>query len=73
MHVEEALDMVDKFLDDVLLAGLKEVRIIHGVGTGALRNSLIPFLKQHPLVESTFQGGPNKGNPGMTIVEITGR
>ncbi len=73
MHVEEALDMVDKFLDDVLLAGLKEVRIIHGVGTGALRNSLIPFLNQHPLVESTFQGGPNKGNPGMTIVEITGR
>ncbi len=73
MYVEEALDMVDKFLDNVLLAGLKEVRIIHGVGTGALRNNLIPFLNQHPLVESTSQGGPDKGNPGMTVVEIASR
>lgn len=70
MRVEEALSVVDKSLDDAMLAGLKELRIIHGVGTGALRNSLAPFLRQHPLVLGTRQGGPDQGDPGVTIVEI---
>ncbi len=73
LRVEEALNVVDKFLNDALLAGLKEVRIIHGVGTGALRNSLIPFLNQHPLVLDTSPGGPHQENPGVTIVEIAGK
>jgi DNA mismatch repair protein MutS2 len=70
MRVAEALEVVDKYLDDALLAGLKEVRIIHGVGTGALRNHLIPFLNQHPLVQATRPGGLHQENPGVTIVEI---
>ena len=71
MRVEQALEVVDKYLDDALLAGLKEVRIIHGVGSGALRNHLIPFLNQHPLVQSTRPGGLNQSNLGVTIVEMT--
>jgi len=70
MRVEEALRVVDKYLDDALLAGLKEVRIIHGVGTGALRNSLIPFLNGHPLVQAARPGGSHEDNLGVTIVEI---
>jgi DNA mismatch repair protein MutS2 len=70
MRVEEALTVVDKFLDDALLAGLKEVQIIHGTGTGALRKSLIPFLNQHPLVEATRPGGLHQENPGTTIVDV---
>ncbi len=70
MTVEEALSAVDKFLDDAMLAGLKEVQIIHGVGTGALRNHLIPFLSEHPLVEAIRPGGPHQKNPGVTVVEI---
>ncbi len=70
MHVEEALSVADKLLDDALLAGLKEVRIIHGVGTGALRNSLIPFLNQHPLVRAIHPGGLNQKNLGVTIVKM---
>jgi DNA mismatch repair protein MutS2 len=72
MRVEEALGVVDKFLDDALLADLKEVRIIHGVGTGALRNNLVPFLDEHPLVVEASPGGPGQGNPGVTIVKVTG-
>jgi DNA mismatch repair protein MutS2 len=73
MRVDEALSVVDKFLNDALLAGLKKVRIIHGVGTGALRNSLKPFLNQHPLVLGTSPGGAHQENRGVTIVEIAGR
>jgi DNA mismatch repair protein MutS2 len=69
-RVEEALGVVDRFLGDAMLAGLREVRIIHGVGTGALRDNLMPFLDQHPLVQSTRPGGPHGKNLGVTIVEI---
>jgi DNA mismatch repair protein MutS2 len=73
MQVDEALDAVDKFLNDALLGGLWEVHIIHGVGTGALRNSVVPFLREHPLVEATLPGGPNQKNPGMTTATIIGK
>lgn len=70
IQVDEALGAVDKFVNDALLAGLREVRIIHGVGTGALRNSVIPFLKEHPLVQATLPGGLHQENLGVTIAKI---
>jgi DNA mismatch repair protein MutS2 len=73
MQVDEALEVVDRFVNDALLGGLREVHIIHGVGTGALRNSVIPFLKQHPLVQTTLPGGPQQQNPGITTAVITGK
>jgi len=72
MRVEEGLSAVDKFLDNAVLSGLTEVKIIHGVGTGALRNSLLPYLDKHPLVQSRSHGPRNHENPGMTIVYIGG-
>jgi DNA mismatch repair protein MutS2 len=73
MQVDEALGAVDRFVNDAVLGGLIEVHIIHGVGTGALRNSVVPFLKEHPLVQATLPGGPNQKNPGMTTATITGK
>ncbi|MCK4728721.1 MAG: Smr/MutS family protein, partial [Desulfobacterales bacterium] len=73
IQVDEALGAVDKFVNDALLAGLREVRIIHGVGTGALRNSVIPFLKEHPLVQATLPGGLHQENLGVTIAKIAAR
>ncbi len=73
MQVEEALKAVDRFVNDALLAGLKEVHVIHGVGTGTLRRSVIPFLNQHPLVEAAPPGGPHQKNLGVTVVKIVGR
>ena len=70
MKVDEALEAVDRFVNDALLAGLREVRIIHGVGTGTLRNSITPFLKQHPLVEAVLPGGLHQKNLGETTVKI---
>jgi DNA mismatch repair protein MutS2 len=73
IQVDEALEAVDKFVNDALLAGLREVRIIHGMGTGALRNSVIPFLNQHPLVQATIPGGLHQENLGVTIAKIAAR
>ncbi|MES0363204.1 MAG: endonuclease MutS2 [Desulfobacteria bacterium] len=73
MQVDEALEAVDKYVNDALLAGLREVRIVHGVGTGTLRGSIIPFLKQHPLVDAVLPGGLHHKNPGATMVKIAQR
>ena len=73
MQVEEALDAVDKFVNDALLAGLKEVTVIHGIGTGTLRNNILPFLKQHPLVETALPGGAHQKNAGATTVRIASK
>lgn len=73
MQVDEALEVVDKLVNDALLAGLKEVVIVHGVGTGALRKGIIPFLKQHPLVEAVLPGGPGQKNRGATVAKIAGK
>ncbi|MGD9022987.1 MAG: endonuclease MutS2 [Deltaproteobacteria bacterium] len=73
MQVEEALEAVDRFVNDALLAGLMEVRVIHGVGTGALRKNVIPFLKQHPLVQMTLPGGPYQKNLGVTVVRVVAK
>lgn len=51
-NIEDAIFLVDKFLDDCSLSGLKEVRIVHGKGTLALKNGIQNFLKKHPHVKS---------------------
>lgn len=70
MRVEEALGMVDKFLDDALLAGWHEVRLIHGKGTGALRQSITEYLKTLPHVKSARMGQFGEGDIGVTVVEL---
>jgi len=67
---EEALPLVDKFLDDALLAGLQKVDIIHGKGTGALRKKVTEYLSHHPRVKSFRLGEWNEGGTGATIVEL---
>ena len=49
-RVDEAIDLVDKFLDDAFLAQMREVRIVHGTGTGALRQAIVELLGSHPHV-----------------------
>lgn len=68
--VEEALDYVDKYLDDAYLSSLTEVSIIHGKGTGALREAIKNMLKKHPHVASYRLGGFSEGGAGVTIVEL---
>jgi DNA mismatch repair protein MutS2 len=70
MTVDQAIDRVSRFLDDALVTDLKELRIVHGHGTGALRKGLQAFLKTHPLVEKHYPAPENQGGGGATIVEL---
>ena len=69
MTVLEACDVIDKYLDTVAVAGLSQVRIVHGKGTGALRAGIHSYLKTHPHVKSFRLGTYGEGDSGVTIVE----
>lgn len=67
-RVEEALDMADKYLSDAVVANLPHARILHGIGTGALRSAIRDMLQTHPLVKSWRAGTPDEGGLGSTTV-----
>ena len=68
--VDEAIFVIDKYLDDCSLAKLETVRIVHGKGTGKLRNGIHNFLKTNPHVKSFRLGTFGEGEMGVTIVEL---
>lgn len=69
-RVEEALTVLGRYLDDAVLAGLERVTIIHGLGTGALRDAVRSFAAGHPLVRSIRAGERGEGGDGATIVSL---
>ena len=70
MTVDEAIPILDKYLDEAFVAGLRRVTIVHGKGTGALRKAVHDFLKNHPHVKSYRLGEKGEGETGATIVEL---
>lgn len=68
--VDEAIFELDKYLDDAFLAHATQVTVIHGRGTGALRNAVHAYLKKSKYVKTYRIGGHNEGNTGATIVEF---
>lgn len=68
MRVDEAAPVLDKYIDDAFAAGIREVRIIHGKGTGALRRFVWETLQGHPLVEAVRLGEESEGGEGATVV-----
>lgn len=70
LNVEEAIFVVDRFLDDCSLAKLNNIRIVHGKGTGKLRKGIHDFLRKHPIVNSFRIGTYGEGDLGVTIVEL---
>ena len=70
MNVEEANFVIDKFLDDCALAKLETVRIIHGKGTGKLKNGIHQFLKTNAHVKSFRLGTFGEGEMGVTVVTL---
>jgi DNA mismatch repair protein MutS2 len=67
---DEARDLVEQYLDDAFMAGLPDVRLIHGKGTGALRKAVRSLLSGHPLVESFRDGEPSEGGAGATVAAL---
>ncbi len=67
---EEAKIMLEKFIDDALFGSLKEIQIIHGFGTGVIREMVLNFLKTCEHVESFRFGGANEGGRGVTVVKL---
>jgi DNA mismatch repair protein MutS2 len=67
---DEAVEAVDKFLDEASLASLSQVRIVHGHGTGALRRAIGDLLRGHPHVARFIAAPPDQGGTGATLVEL---
>jgi DNA mismatch repair protein MutS2 len=72
MTVDEALPLVDQRLDDAARAGISELRIIHGKGTGTLRAAVRQMLRKHALVRASTAAEQRAGGDGVTVVEIAG-
>ena len=70
MTVSDALVEVEAFLDGALLQNMSEVRIVHGMGTGALRKAIGDYLRKHKRVESFRLGKYGEGESGVTIVTL---
>jgi DNA mismatch repair protein MutS2 len=69
-RAEEALDAMERYLDAAYLAGLPWVRIIHGKGTGKLRQAVRETLQGHPHIKSFESGGEKEGGDGVTVAKL---
>ena len=69
-RVDEALQIVEKYLDSAILKGMHEVRIVHGKGSGALRTAIHDYFKTHPNIATFRLGQYGEGEWGVTIAEL---
>jgi DNA mismatch repair protein MutS2 len=70
IRVEPALEELDSYLDRALLASRRQVRVIHGHGTGRLRQAIRDHLRAHAAVKEAHSGAPNEGGNGATVVTL---
>jgi DNA mismatch repair protein MutS2 len=68
--LDEALPAIEKFLDDGFRAGVPRLRVVHGKGTGKMRNAVRQMLAKHPLVKGFDYAEPRDGGEGVTVVEM---
>jgi DNA mismatch repair protein MutS2 len=68
--VDEAIDRLEKFLDESLLGEQRSVRVIHGFGTGRLKEAVVSYLQSHPLVTTVRTASAQEGGGGVTIAEL---
>lgn len=70
LRVDEAREQTERFLDRAVVNNLSVVKIIHGLGTGALKSMVADLLKRHPQVSQSRSGEAAEGGPGVTVVEL---
>ncbi len=69
-RVEEAIDAAERALDQALVSGASRLRVIHGHGTGRLREGIREHFRSHPAVEKLRSGDRSEGGNGATILEL---
>ena len=69
-RADEAIQNVEKYIDDAYSAGLSRVRVVHGKGTGALRRAVQEYFESHPLVDGFATADPEEGGAGATVVTL---
>ena len=69
-RADEAIQNVEKYIDDAYAAGLSRVRVVHGKGTGALRRAVQEYFESHPLVDDFATADPEEGGAGATVVTL---
>ncbi|MDD3364403.1 MAG: Smr/MutS family protein, partial [Syntrophomonas sp.] len=69
-YADDALNELDKYLEDANLVGLSQVQIIHGKGTGALRAAVRNYLKGHRYVKDFRDGMREEGGHGVTVISF---
>lgn len=67
---EEAKDLLDKYIDDLLISGIRQANIIHGYGTGVIRELVQSYVKNNKNIASHRYGGENEGGFGVTIITL---
>jgi DNA mismatch repair protein MutS2 len=70
MTIDEALPKLDRYLNDAFMAGIARIRIVHGKGTGTLKQAVHDRLSKHPLVKSYRTGEYGEGGGGVTIADL---
>lgn len=69
-NIEDALELLDRFLDQAMLSGEMEVTVIHGHGSGKLKNAVRKYLLTSPYVSGHHAGGPWEGGDAVTVVTL---
>ena len=70
MRVAEAVETVQDFVDEAIMLGFSEIRILHGKGTGALKEEIRSYLRTVPLVRSAKDEHEEMGGAGITVVKL---
>tara|TARA_B100001013_G_C24359541_1_gene343689 strand:+ start:183 stop:485 length:303 start_codon:yes stop_codon:yes gene_type:complete len=73
LPIDEALLNLEQYLDKVFVAGLANIRVVHGKGTGQMKSAVRKLLSNHPLVKSYREGYMGEGDAGVTVVEMENR
>ena len=69
-RVDPTIPVIERYLNDASMAGLNQVKIIHGIGTGRLAAAIRDFLKDHPLAREARKGDEEEGGEAVTIVKL---
>ena len=70
LRAKEAMEMITNYLDDAIMIGVSQVRILHGTGTGALRQMLRQMLENNTHIKAYYDAHPDSGGAGITIIDI---